>query len=75
MPMLIFGIDVPLVEVVFALAVIILILLIESLIIIVLLLSQVNKTKRIGELVENLSEAILQIKRAELEELDRLVKK
>ena len=70
--MLVFGIDVPLVEVVFTFAIIILILLIESLIVIVLLLKQAQKSTKIGEAVEKLSEAILQIKRAEIEELDRL---
>ena len=70
--MLVFGIDVPLVEIVFAFAIIILILLVESLVVIVLLLKQVNKAKLMGEAVEKLSEAILQIKRAEIDELDRL---
>jgi preprotein translocase subunit SecG len=70
--MLVFGIDVPLVEVIFTFAIIILILLIESLIIIVLLLKQSHKSKQIGEAVEKLSEAILLIKRSEIEELDKL---
>jgi short subunit fatty acids transporter len=70
--MLVFGVDVPLVEVVFTLAIIILILLIESLVVIMLLLKQMGKTKKVGEAVEKLSEAILQVKRAEIEELDKL---
>ena len=70
--MLVFGIDMPLVEIVFAIAIIILILLIESLVVIMLLLKQMSKTKKVGEAVEKLSEAILQIKRAEIEELDKL---
>ncbi|HLC51949.1 MAG TPA: hypothetical protein VJI98_01755 [Candidatus Nanoarchaeia archaeon] len=73
--MLVFGIDVPLVEVVFAMGIIILILLIESLVVISLLVKQLGKTKRVGEAVEKLSEAILEIKRAEIEELDRLAKR
>lgn len=73
--MLVFGVDVPLVEVVFAMGVIILILLIESLIVIGLLIKQVSKTKKVGEAVERLSEAILEIKRAEIEELDKLARR
>ena len=73
--MLVFGIDVPLVEIIFAFAVIILILLVESLIVIILLLKQANQSKKIGEAVEKLSEAILQIKRAEIEELDKLARR
>lgn len=73
--MLVFGVDVPLVEVVFAMGIIILILLIESLIVIGLLIKQVGKTKKVGEAVERLSEAILQIKRAEIEELDKLARR
>lgn len=73
--MLVFGVDVPLVEVVFAMGVIILILLIESLIVIGLLIKQVGKTKKVGEAVEKLSEAILEIKKAEIEELDKLARR
>tara|TARA_Y100000310_G_C20440858_1_gene696044 strand:- start:484 stop:705 length:222 start_codon:yes stop_codon:yes gene_type:complete len=73
--MLVFGIDVPLVEIVFAISIIILILLIESLVVIMLLLKQMGKTKKVGEAVEKLSEAILQVKRAEIEELDKLSKR
>jgi len=70
--MLVFGIDVPLVEVVFALAIIMFLLLVESIIVISLLVKQLNKTKTLGELVQKLSETILQIKKAEMDELDKL---
>ena len=69
------GIDIPIIEVLLVMIVIILILLIESIIIIVLLMKQMGKTKKVGQAVEKLSEAILQVKKAELEELDKLVKR
>lgn len=70
--MLVFGVDVPLVEVVFILAIITGLLLFEGIIIILLLMKQMNKAKKVLELVENLSSTILSIKKAEIEELDRL---
>jgi hypothetical protein len=73
--MLVFGIDVPLVEVIFALAIIIFILLVESIVIISLLIKQMNKSKKLGSLIEQLSETLLQIKKAEIEELDKIKKK
>lgn len=72
---LVFGIDIPLVEVLLTLGVITLLLLVESLIVVALLMRQMSKTKKVGEAVERLSEAILQIKKAEIEELDKLGKK
>lgn len=73
--MLVFGLDIPLVEVIFALAMIIFILLIEAVIVIGLLLKQMNKTKKLGELMQKMSETLLSIKRAEMEELDKLKRK
>jgi hypothetical protein len=73
--MLVFGIDVPLVEVIFALAIIIFILLVESIVIISLLIKQMNKSKKLGTLIEQLSETLLQIKKAEIEELDKIKRK
>ncbi len=70
--MLVFGVDVPLVEIVFILAIIVGLLLIESVVVILLLMKQMNKAKKVLELVENLSATILSIKKAEIEELDRL---
>jgi len=70
--MLVFGIEVPLVEIIFILAVIMFILLIEMIVVISLLLKEMNKTKHLSELVEKLSETILSIKKAEIEELDKL---
>ena len=70
--MLVFGTDIPLVEVVFVLAIVTGLLLVESVIVIMLLMKQMNKMKKVLELVENLSATILSIKKAEIEELDRL---
>ena len=73
--MLVFGIDIPLVEVIFALAIIIFILLVESIVIISLLIKQMNKSKKLGTLIEQLSETLLQIIKAEIEELDKIKRK
>ena len=70
--MLVFGIDIPLVEVIFAMVIVIFILLIESVIIVAMLIKQSHKSKEIMELVEKLSDTILAIKKAEIEELDKI---
>ena len=73
--MLVFGIDIPLVEVLFVLGIIIGILLVESIVVISLLSKQMNKTNKLASLVQKLSETLLEIKKAEIEELDKLRKK
>ncbi len=73
--MLVFGIDIPLVEIIFALAIILVILMIEAIVIIAMMASQLQKTKKIDELTIKLSETILAIKKAEIDELDRLKRK
>ncbi|MBI4983501.1 hypothetical protein HZC32_02555 [Candidatus Woesearchaeota archaeon] len=73
--MLVFGIDIPLIEVILVFAVIMFILLIEAIIIISILVRHLNKTKKLAELVEKLSETVLAIKKAEIDELDKLKKK
>jgi hypothetical protein len=70
--MLIFGADIPLVEVVFGLAVIIFMILLEVIVLVLLMLKQMQKTKQLGVLIEKLSETILSIKKAEIEELDKV---
>ncbi len=72
--MLVFGIDIPLVEVLFTLVIVIFVLLVESVIVIILLMKEMKRTRKLGELIEKLSDTILQIKRAEIEELDKLRK-
>ncbi len=73
--MLVFGIDIPLVEIIFALAIILVILMIEAIVIIAMMASQLQKTKKIDELTIKLSDTILAIKKAEIDELDRLKRK
>lgn len=73
--MLVFGIDIPLVEIIFALAIILVILMIEAIVIIAMMAAQLQKTKKIDELTLKLSDTILAIKKAEIEELDRLKRK
>lgn len=65
-------IDVPLIEVLLIFGIIIFILLIESIIIISLLVKQLQKTKNVGILLEKLSQVLLEIKKAEIDELDKL---
>ena len=73
--MLVLGADIPLVEIIFVLAVITFILLLEAVIIVSLLISQTNKNKRLVQTIEKLSENLLAIKKAELGELDKLKRK
>lgn len=70
--MLVFGVDIPLVEIILIFGVVIFILLVESVIIIALLVKQLQKTKNVGVLLEKLSQTLLEIKKAEIDELDRL---
>jgi len=72
--MLVFGVDVPLLEVILILTIILFLLLIESIVVIFLMVKQMNKSRKLTELVEKMSEVILEIKKAEIEELDRLKK-
>jgi cell division protein FtsB len=73
--MLVFGVDIPLIEIILAFAIIIFILLAEALVIILLLTRQLNQTKKVTELVQKMSETILAVKKAEMEQLDRFRKK
>ncbi len=70
--MLVFGVDVPLVEIILIFAIVIFILLVESVIILALLVKQLQKTKNVGVLLEKLSQTLLEIKKAEIDELDKL---
>jgi len=70
--MLVFGVDIPLIEVILAFALVTFMLLAEAVIVIILLIRQMNKTKKLSGLVEELSETILEIKKAEIYELDKL---
>ena len=70
--MLAFCVDIPLVEIILIFCVVIFILLVESVIIIGLLVKQLQKTKNVGILLERLSQILLEIKKAEIDELDKL---
>ena len=70
--MLVFGVDIPLVEIILIFAIVIFILLVESVIILALLVKQLQKTKNVGVLLEKLSQTLLEIKKAEIDELDKL---
>jgi len=73
--MLVFGVDVPLIEIILAFTLIIFIILIEALAVISLLIKQMNKTKKLSELVEKLSENILEIKKTEFKGLNKRKRK
>ena len=73
--MLIFGIDVPLIELILAFVIVLFLVLVEAIIIISLLVKQLSKTKKLGDLIEKLSGTLLEIKKKEIEELDKLKRK
>lgn len=68
--MLIFGVDMPLLEIVLAFAIIILLILIEAIVIIALISKQLSKMRTMGELLEKLSDVLLKIKEKEILELN-----
>ncbi|HIJ10929.1 TPA: hypothetical protein HA278_02625 [Candidatus Woesearchaeota archaeon] len=57
--MLIFGVDVPLVEIILVFAIILFILLVEAIVIIGMLISQMNKTKKLSSLLDDLAKNLL----------------
>jgi len=73
--MLAFGVDIPIVEIILIFGIVVFILLIESVIIIGLLVKQLQKTRNVGQLLERLSQTLLEIKKAEIDELDKLRRK
>ena len=73
--MLAFGVDIPIVEIILIFGIVVFILLIESVIIIGLLVKQLQKTRNVGQLLERLSQTLLEIKNAEIDELDKLRRK
>ncbi len=73
--MLVFGIDIPLIEILLVFSIIIFILLIEAIVVIAILMSQLNKMKGLATLLDRLSGTILDVKKTEMEEIDRLKRK
>lgn len=72
--MLVFGVDVPLVEVVIALAIIGFILLVEIIVVAILLMKGLGRAKDLSDLLNKLSHILLEIKKEELKEISRLKK-
>ncbi|MBI2572604.1 hypothetical protein HYV86_01980 [Candidatus Woesearchaeota archaeon] len=70
--MLVFGIDIPLIEILLIFSIIIFILFVEAIIVIALLMSQLNKMKGLASLLDRLSGTILDVKKAELDEIEKL---
>ena len=70
--MLVFGIDIPLIEVVFALAMISFVILVEIMIVVVLLMKNLNKAKELGETLNKLAQVLLSVKKEEIKEIERL---
>jgi len=60
--MLVFGVDVPLIEIVLVFAVIIFLLLVEAVVVIALLVKEINNTKKLSSLVVQLSETLIRLK-------------
>ncbi len=60
--MLVYNVDIPLVEITLLIGIIVIILLIESIVLVMLLIKQINKTKQLGEQIEILSESIIGMK-------------
>tara|TARA_B100000315_G_C14427825_1_gene518709 strand:+ start:542 stop:754 length:213 start_codon:yes stop_codon:yes gene_type:complete len=70
----VFGVDIPLVEIIFTMSIIIFILLVESIVVVMVLLKQMNKSKKTQELLQTLSDTLLKIKEVEIKTLDKLRK-
>jgi UPF0716 family protein affecting phage T7 exclusion len=73
--MLVFGIDIPLVEVLLVVGFIMFILLVEALVVIGMLMNQMNKMKQVIQLQQKMSDTLLTLKKAETEYLDKLKKR
>jgi hypothetical protein len=69
--MLMFGVDVPLVELIMVLIVIVVLLLIEVIVVMVITMKQMNKSKQAHELMKQMAGVLLQIKKEEEKTLMR----
>lgn len=72
--MLAFGVDVPLIEIVFALAIVGFILLIEIIVVVILLMQNLKKAKELGDSLGNLSKILLDVKKKEMGKIERVKK-
>ena len=73
--MIIFGVEIPLIEIIIALGIIQILVLVEAAVVIILLIKHMNQSKKQSELMNNLSKTLVEIKRLEIKELDKLRKK
>lgn len=72
--MLVLGINIPLIELILTFVIIIFVLLIEAAVVVFILVKQLQRTKKLSELVVSLSDAILEVKKKEMEEISKLKK-
>lgn len=63
--MLVFGVDIPLVELLLVFAIITIILLIEAIILVGLFMKQMNKAHKLSEMLRTLAETLLELKNRE----------
>ncbi len=68
------GVNIPLIELILVFIIIIFILLIEAAVVIFMLVRQLQRTRKLGDLIVSLSDAILEVKKKEMEEIGRLTK-
>ena len=70
--MFVFGIDIPLVELIFAFTIIAIIILIEITIILLLMAYQMKNSRKLGSQIKALSNKLMRLEGKELAEIDRL---
>lgn len=71
--MLVFGVDIPVVEVIFTIAVLIIIILVEAVIMLFVFIKQMNKMKNVVTSLENMYHLSSHAKREELEKGSKLI--
>ncbi|MBI2103141.1 hypothetical protein HYT55_04835 [Candidatus Woesearchaeota archaeon] len=71
--MLVFGVDIPVVEVIFTVAVLIIIILIEAVVMLFVFIKQMNKMKNVVTSLENMYHLSSHAKREELERGSKLI--
>jgi len=70
--MLVFGVDIPLIEVVFALALISFVILVEIIVVVILLMQNLNRSKDLSDTLVKLAQILLDVKKEELKEIEKL---
>ncbi len=72
---LVFGIDIPLIQIIIVFFILSFLILLEIIIVMLLLTKVLEKAKNRDELQKKMLEALLEIKKAEIEELDKIKRK